>query len=120
MNASHADPADEQFATDEQWAATNFEAWQHAPNEWKPPSNEDWSLLAPNLLPYVRMAWISLYRTKSELEPLATLDEEAFLEMVDGISNSRKFFEGFVTILRTAEIRILCAASAAIVAEKSA
>jgi hypothetical protein len=99
MNASQADLADdEEFATDEQWAATTFEPWQHAPNEWKPPSNEDWSLLAPNLLPYVRMAWISLYRTKAELEPLATLEEEAFEELIGGISNSRKFFEGFVTI----------------------
>jgi hypothetical protein len=120
MNASHADPADDEpFATAEQWAATNFEPWQHAPNEWKPPSNKEWSLLAANLLPYVRVAWMSLYKTKAELEPFATLDEETFEETIEGISNSRKFFEGFVTILRTAECRILCAASAAIAAQKT-
>jgi hypothetical protein len=121
MNASHADPAaDEQLATDEQWAAVNFEPWQHEPNEWEPPSNAEWSSFAAQLLPYVRMAWISLFKTKAELETMAkTLDEEPFEEMVEGISNSKKFFEEYVTILQTAEARIFSAATAVIMAEKT-
>ena len=100
--------------TVDQIVAAEFEPWVHGgPDEWTPPSNTQWAEQAPYLLPYVRMAWMSMYKSKGELETIAReLDEEPFRTMVDGIVNARKFFENFVTILSSAELRIMSAASA--------
>jgi hypothetical protein len=102
-------------ATAEQIAAMNFEPWAHGGDEeWKPPSNAKWAEDGAYLLPFVRMAWICMYKTKPELETMAEkLEEEPFEEMVEGIAHSQKFFKNFVTILQAAEVRIMCAASAA-------
>jgi hypothetical protein len=65
------------------------------------------------LLPFVRMAWICMYKTKPELETMAEeLEDEPFEEMIEGIAHSQKFFKNFVTILQAAELRIMCATSA--------
>jgi hypothetical protein len=92
----------------------NFEPWKHGGNEeWEPPSNVKWAEDGAYLLPFVRMAWIWMYKTKPELETLAEeLEDEPFEEMVEGIHHSLEFFENFVTVLQAAEIRIMCAASA--------
>jgi hypothetical protein len=54
------------------------------------------------MLPFVRMTWITLFKTKAEVE---TIEEE----LVNGIIHSREFFENFVKILEAAEVRIMCA-----------
>lgn len=58
------------------------------------------------------MAWITTFKTQAELTTIAEkLEAEPFKELVEGIRCSREFFENFVTILTSAECRVLCAAS---------
>ena len=65
------------------------------------------------VLPFVRMAWVALHRTKAELvEGMGKLDDEPFETMMDGIAHSHEFFENFARILKAGEVRLLCAASA--------
>lgn len=37
---------DEQQATLDDYAAVNFDAWQHTGDKWKPSSNKEWADLA--------------------------------------------------------------------------
>jgi hypothetical protein len=99
----------------EQMAGLNFEPWSHAEDEWEPPSNVEWADDAINVLPLVRMTWLSMLKTKAELETLVvalTDEHESFEKMVRGIISMRKYFEHFVTVLSAAECRLMCAASA--------
>ena len=100
-------------ATIEQMAAMNFKPWEHTENEWKPPSNTEWNSHGTYLLPFTRLAWLSMFKTKAELETIAEeLEDEQFEELVNGIIHSLEFFENFVTVLRSAEVRIMCAEAA--------
>lgn len=97
--------------TDEQFAALDFEPWQHEPDEWKPPSNEQWARLANPYLVSVRMAWLTLYKTKPELvEMIQGMDREGVFEPYgNGIRDSIDFFKAFLVVLEAAEARIICA-----------
>jgi hypothetical protein len=104
----------EEPMTAEQWAAFDFEPWTHTEDEWKPPADKEWMDDGRYALPFVRMAWIALHRTKAELvEGLGKLDEEPFEVMMDGIAHSHEFFENFAKILKAGEVRLICAATAA-------
>ncbi len=112
--------AKEEPVTIEQMAAMNFEPWKHVADEWSPPSNKKWADDASFVLPPVRIAWILMYQTKAELENIVeTLEDEPFDEMVNGISDAKKFFEGFARVLAGAEGRLLCAASSVGVRQNS-
>jgi hypothetical protein len=103
---------EKKIVTIEQMAARNFEPWKHEADEWEPPSNDEWEKDGPFLLPFARMAWMALFKTKAELEAIAEgLAGEPFEELVAGIVDARKYFENFVTILDAAEVRIMCAAA---------
>jgi hypothetical protein len=105
--------AESKIVTFEQKVAMNFEQWPHVPDEWEPPTNAEWAKDGDYLLPFVRMAWLTLFKTKTEVETIAeTLDDEPFEILVNGIIHSREFFENFVKILNAAEVRITCAANA--------
>jgi len=99
--------------TAEEAAAIEFEAWEHAAGEWKPPTNKEWAESGANLLPYVRLAWMTLYKSKPELiEIIRNLDEQgSFEELFDGIETAIKFFNNFATVLNAARGRIVCASS---------
>ncbi len=101
-------PAD---MTDEQLAAMTFEPWKHEPDEWKPPSNEQWARLANPYLVSVRMAWLTLYKTKPELvEMIQGMDRDGIFEPYgNGIRDSIDFFKAFLVVLEAAEARIICA-----------
>jgi hypothetical protein len=106
---------DPDAVTVDQLVTAPIEPWVHAPDEWTPPSDKEWTDDAPYLLPYARMAWAVMYKTRSELEDVSrNLDDEPFKKMVDGIVNAQKFFQNFVTILSSAELRIMCSAASAL------
>jgi hypothetical protein len=112
--ASVSPESDEEIMTGEQWAAFDSEPWTHTEDEWKPPSENEWMADGRDVLPFVRMAWIALHRTKAELVGgFGELGDEAFETMMDGIAHSQEFFENFAKILKAGEVRLLCAASAA-------
>ncbi|MBN9241920.1 MAG: hypothetical protein J0I98_03920 [Mesorhizobium sp.] len=106
--AGEAVPAD---MTDEQLAAITFEPWKHEPDEWKPPSNEQWARLANPYLVSVRMAWLTLYKTKPELvEMIQGMDRDGIFEPYgNGIRDSIDFFKPILVVLEAAEARIICA-----------
>jgi hypothetical protein len=106
--------------TDDQWAAFDFEPWTHTEDEWKPPTGAEWQDRIRSFFPYVRLAWETLFKTKAELQTVAEeLDGEPLEELLNGIANSREFFDNFVKILNGAEARLLCAASAAELSEEA-
>jgi hypothetical protein len=65
--------------TDEQCAAFDFEPWAHRPDDWQPPTNEQWHKMALTYLPTVRITWLMLFKTKAELmemiEQIGKVDE---------------------------------------------
>ena len=112
--------ADETPVTQEQMAATSFEPWKRAVDEWTPPSNVEWADNAPVLLVPLRTAWILMYKTKAELETIAeTLEEEVFDETLDGITEARKYFETIASILTGAQTRTVCAMASLAARQKS-
>jgi hypothetical protein len=103
----------EQPMTDEQWAALNFEPWTHKPDEWKPPSADEWRDHINFVFPNIRLAWETMYKTKAELMTVAEkLDGEPLEELITGIGDAKKFFEGFVDVLGAALVRLICAGTA--------
>jgi hypothetical protein len=106
--------ANEQPMTDEQWAAMDFEPWTHKPDEWKPPTADEWRREHVNFVfPYIRLAWETMYKTKAELMTIVEkLDGEPLDELITGIADSKEFFEMFVGVLQSAEIRLICAGTA--------
>jgi hypothetical protein len=106
--------SDEEIMTAEQWAAFDFEPWTHTEDEWKPPvAEKEWLDDGREVLPFVRMAWLALHRTKAELvEGMGKLDDETFETMMNGIAHAQGFFENFATTLKAGEARLMCAAAA--------
>jgi hypothetical protein len=109
-------PEREEPATDEQWAAIEFEPWQHAEGEWTPPSNKE--MIEAQLQP-TRLAWALLYKTKGELmASIAAMnvgtDGELdhccdLIEHLTGVANN---YRVLADMIDSAWARLLCAATA--------
>src|SRR5271168_86066 len=84
---------------EEQTAAAEFEPpWEHSKGEWEPPSNVEY-VDSVYLLPAVRIAWLSLYSTRAELEVIhADLGDDCFEDMVNGIAEAREYFVSFARV----------------------
>jgi hypothetical protein len=104
---------EERPATAAEMAAMNFEPWSAEDLEaLKPPSNDEFDKLAHAHLPTVRIAWLTLAKTKPELvEMLLKIDNEMGRELMNGFISATEFFQQALTILEKAEARILCAGS---------
>jgi hypothetical protein len=94
-----------------QLAAMNFVAWKHKPDEWEPPDNEEWGADAIRVLPYVRLAWHLLFKSKAEVENGVQELGDDLEELVKSIAHTREYFENFVNILDGAEVRLMCSAA---------
>ncbi len=104
---------DRSVATEREWAAINFEPWVHTDDEWKPPTNEQWAKLANPHLVILRIAWITMFKTKSEVMGIVRdLDEETGADLMDRFTYTRDFFKGMLAIMEGAEARIICAGTA--------
>lgn len=110
---------DEGPATVEQMAKLEFEAWPYTDEEWKPPTNEEWANLANPHLVMVRIAWITMHKSKEELiEVISGLEESDVIDAtMDGIDNTADYFDGLAQLMRGAQARMLCAGSMLAVAE---
>lgn len=100
-------------ATISEYAALEFEAWEHEEGDWEPPNNEEWNGLVNPHLVIIRAAWRALHRTKPELIVTAEkLIADDMLEgFVDRLSESANYFKGLAMILETAEARMIGATS---------
>jgi len=91
-------------------AELEFQPWTLGDREWTPPSNEQWAELANPHLVSVRLAWLTLHKSKPELVAIANqLGDEALMELVADIGRSSDWFKGLHEILSAAECRLMCA-----------
>ena len=101
-------------ASIEAMAALEFTPWQRHADEWTPPSNEGWANLANPHLVTLRLAWLTLHKSKDELMAVANqLGDEALMELVGQIGQSADWFKGLHELLSSAECRLMCAHAAA-------
>lgn len=99
--------------TIEEMAAIAFEPWRHDADDWKPPSNDQWTALANPHLISVRLAWLTVHKTKDELIAMAAeLGDDGIGELVAQIERSADWFKGLHELLSGAECRIMCAYAA--------
>lgn len=110
MTASQ-DPALEE--TIEDLASFDFAPWPARPGGWQPPTNDEWIALANPHLISVRLAWLTLYKSKEELANIALeLGEASSAELVSQIGRSADWFKGLHELLASAEARLVCAGAA--------
>jgi hypothetical protein len=104
----------------EAMAKLDFDRWPPDATDWTPPTNEEWSQLANPHLVSVRLAWVTLHKSKEELIAVAKgLGDQALMELVEQMGRSADWFEGLHKVLSSAECRIMCAYAALGVAAKS-
>jgi hypothetical protein len=97
----------------EAMAQLDFDRWETGATGWTPPTNEEWSRLANPHLVSVRLAWLTLHKSKHELIAVAEeLGDQALMELVGQIGGSADWFEGLHKILECAETRMMCAHAA--------
>jgi hypothetical protein len=104
-------------ATVEQWAGLDFEPIDSQTLEdIKPVSNERWAEIGRNMLPSVRVAWLTLSRSKAELkeilDKLGVNDGDAGCALIEDLADAKHFFERYAEMLTSAETRCLSVASA--------
>lgn len=117
------DNPSEKPATVAEMAAIEFEAWQHTQDDWRPPSDEEWTTLAEQHIVVIRIAWAMMLRTKPEfIEELAAIGDEALAETLNHLAETEDFFRGVLGVLEAAHARALSASAALILrdAEKPA
>jgi hypothetical protein len=103
--------------TDAEFAAMQFEAWVHSDGEWTPPSNEEWAKLANPHLVMLRVAWLTLHKTKVEAIDMAqkladekpTEGESFLIETLDNLQHTADWFRGLLAICDLAVARLLVA-----------
>jgi hypothetical protein len=99
--------------SDADFAAIDFEAWQHATGEFVPPSNVMWCKQVNPTLISIRIAWCILYKSKAELISIFECDPDLAMEMTDLIIEAKQWIEPLHRILECGSARMLCAGSVA-------
>lgn len=94
-------------------ATLEFRPWRALAEGWTPPTNEEWTNLANPHLVSVRLAWLTVHKSKDELIAVADeLGDEGLMELVGQIGQSADWFEALHMLLASAECRIMCAYAA--------
>ncbi len=97
----------------ETMAELEFDPWETDATGWTPPTNAEWAQLANPHLISVRLAWLTLKKSKDELVAMAhELGDDALTGLVRQIGQSADWFEGLHKLLASAECRIMCAYAA--------
>ena len=85
-------------------AAIDFKSWNHKPDEWKPPTDEEWAEMSRAELVWIRTAWHLLYKSRPRSWVSSKkLDVDAFTEMSKGITGTAEFVKGLHAIMEAAE-----------------
>ena len=106
------EPGQDDFDADA-FARLDFRPMTDLAANWTPPTNVEWTALANPHLISVRLAWLTLQKTKAELMQMAAeLGDGALMDLVGQIGQSADWFEGLHKLLTSAECRIMCAYSA--------
>ena len=105
-----ATPPPVEPASIDELAALEFAPWQGRAEGWTPPTNEEWTNLANPHLISVRLAWLTVHKSKDELIAVADeLGDQGLMELVGQIGQSADWFDGMHKLLASAECRIMCA-----------
>ena len=97
-----------------EFAAVDFEPWVHTPDEWTPPSNVEWAALANPHLVTIRIAWLIMHKSKTELiEMIEGLERDVAVEMLDRLLDTSRWIKGLHCIADGALARMMCAGLAA-------
>jgi hypothetical protein len=112
--ATRRAPAKKKLTDDQKRGEIEFEPWtKEVLEEAKPVSNEKWNEIGRHHLPTVRIAWITLGKTKEELKEIALkLSEET--DILDQITDGIVFFKRYAELMELAQLRLLIAGSAAL------
>lgn len=105
----------DKIASAEEYAAISFEAWQHEEGEWRPPTNERWHEVTSSVLPVIRIAWLTQFKTKDEIVEMFATEEDGheMMDLLDHILAAKAFLEPMVAVAESAHARILSAACTA-------
>ena len=105
------------LATEADYAALDWEPWKHSPDEWKPPTEEEWR----GLLITLRVAWHTLYKTKDEcievvrkLEAVPVEDDpdgHLMGDMARSMMAAEECFKTCLTVLGASSARMISAAT---------
>ena len=80
---------------------------------WRPPTNVEWTALANPHLISVRLAWLTLQKSKDELVGISEEHgDKALMELVEQIGQSADWFNGLRQVQEAAECRLMCALAA--------
>lgn len=94
----------------EAMAKLDFAPWRGDAHGWTPPSNAEWADLANPHLVSVRVAWLTMHKTKEELVAVVeTLGDDGLAELIGQLGRSADWFKGLHELLTAAEARIMCA-----------
>lgn len=91
-------------------ARFDFQPWTHHDIEWTPPSNAEWTSLANPHLISLRLAWLTLHKSKPELIAIADqLGDDGVMELIAGIGRTTDWFKSLHEVMLAAECRIMSA-----------
>lgn len=107
-------PDESKLTTLEDYQTATFEPWQHTDGEWQPPTNH--ALAEEMGIVTLRIAWFTLYKIKAELVEIAEGlwsddDPNLLMELADNIRNLKSMHSDIMTMLNTADLRLLVACS---------
>lgn len=107
----------ESLATTKQWAEMKFEPIDAKKLEdIKPVSTEKWNELGKEMLPYVRLAWKLLSKSKAELKQsmttAGTQDGELGCQLIETFEDMEVFFRRYAEMVTAAKMRCLIVATA--------
>jgi hypothetical protein len=109
-----SDPSGNPDFAIEAMAQLDFRPLDEREGTWTPPTNDEWSSLANPHLISVRLAWLTLHRSKDELVAMAEqLGDATLTGLVTQIGQSADWFASLHKVLASAECRIMCAYAAA-------
>lgn len=111
--------------TMEEAATLDFEPWSRADQRedlFTPPSNQEWNELGRAELPYVRLAFATMFRTKPELVAMFESEPDLMVRLMEDWKSSAETFENLgrvQALLDGAYARMLIAASIVAMQEKA-
>lgn len=109
-SASASDWTDEEIA---KFAATDWQPWDVS--DCPLPSNQEWIDGINPYLVSLRLAWVTMGKTKAELvENVESLEaDDALRPMMDGLDSTERQMRGLYELASAAQARLLCAATVA-------
>lgn len=110
--------AHENGATDDlsiaELAAMDFDPWPVSPDNWQPPTNDQWCNEVNPTLIAARVAFASMHKSKDQLVVIVSELEKDGVDVFENIRHAQAFIDPIKSVLDAAYARMLIASAAAI------